>query len=419
MIKITKIDKDLSIYKKNKVIIWNATNLGIAMLNYLKEFNIEVYAFCDSNYNLWDTLVESVPVISPFKLAALVRNNENTVVQLTLENAEEERKVLVLLHEIGATNYISRAEALGILSFIKLSELNLNYASMFENAQLWGDYVIFHYKRQQLISIVGPKKPDVLLCLPPKTGDWTVINTLSSNNISVTNLDHTATVFAKEFYESSNQPVKLITAIREPIIQNLSIAYEIISGLSIGPFVEAIYSRYLGHGYDNLEWLKKYKNALLKDGGNAQEFFDLFLEAIGVNGGEKCTAHKNRPWDIQSFIVDFQKNIVDFLAYPFDKEKGYSIVKEGNIEVFVYQLEKLDDLIPELSNWVGVNFANLINSNISENKWIGASYKKAKSEIKISKNYFEKCFSEPYVKHCYSERDIQKFKDKWYKHITY
>ncbi len=417
MIKITQLDENLSIYKKNKVIIWSATNFGPLMLKYLKEFNIEVYAFCDNNPKLWNTFINSVPVISPIKLANLINNNENIVVQLALEKAYNEKPVIASLHEIGVTNYISKAEALGILGFLKLSKLHLNHPAIFEDAEWWGDSAIFLNKKQQLIDISGLIKPTINLCLPPKTGDWTIINTLKANNVQLSNLDHTATVFPKEIYVSNNIPVKMITAVREPIIQNLSIAYEIISGLSSSSLSPAIYSRYLGHGYDNLEWLKKYSNALLEDGGNAQEFFDLFLVSTGINGGDKCTAHKNRPWDIQSFIVDFQNNIVDYLAYPFNKEKGYSIVKQGSIEVFVYQLEKLDYLIPELSNWVGANFTNLLNSNISENKWVGNSYKKAKSEIKITRKYFDDCFNQPYVQHCYSEQDIQKFKDKWSKHI--
>lgn len=106
------------------------------------------------------------------------------------------------------------------------------------------------------------------------------------------------------------------------------------------------------------------------------------------------------------------------MSYPFDKEKGYTIIKEGNIEVFVYQLEKLNDVFLELSDWVGVPFEKMVNANKAEDKWVGESYKQACKEIEITQEYFDRCYNEPYVKHFYSDEDIEKFKERWRSHIV-
>ncbi len=108
---------------------------------------------------------------------------------------------------------------------------------------------------------------------------------------------------------------------------------------------------------------------------------------------------------------------MDITKYPFDQDKGFTVIKKDNVEVFVYQLEKLNDLIPELSSWLNVPFDKFINGNMATEKWSGDSYKRAQKEIEITQEYFDKCFDESYVKHCYSKADIEKFKARWRPHI--
>ncbi len=62
-------------------------------------------------------------------------------------------------------------------------------------------------------------------------------------------------------------------------------------------------------------------------------------------------------------------------------------------------------------------FESLLNDNVGEDKWYGDSYKQAKKELIISQEYFDAAFNEPYVKHFYSEADIEKFKAQWRPHI--
>ncbi len=77
--------------------------------------------------------------------------------------------------------------------------------------------------------------------------------------------------------------------------------------------------------------------------------------------------------------------------------------------MFVYQLEKLNQFVNELSQWIGVPIDQLINGNVATDKWVSLSYKQAVEEIQISEEYFERCYREPFVSHFYSESDIQKF----------
>ncbi|MFI3169219.1 MAG: putative capsular polysaccharide synthesis family protein [Faecalibacterium sp.] len=140
--------------------------------------------------------------------------------------------------------------------------------------------------------------------------------------------------------------------------------------------------------------------------------FDVFVKRYVYT--EKHTVFSRLA---QDFFVEFEKAVLDITKYLFDQDKGYAIIKEGNIEVFVYQLEKLNDLVPELSAWIGVPFEHLEKGNQASDKWFAESYRQAQQEIEFSQEYFDKCYNEPYVKYCYNEADIERFKARWRPHI--
>lgn len=126
---------------------------------------------------------------------------------------------------------------------------------------------------------------------------------------------------------------------------------------------------------------------------------------------------------MEKFIPKFNEEFLDLMKYEFDKEQGYSIIKDDNIEVFVYTLEKMNDIAKPLSDWVceGTNntpFDSWERANLAEDKWIAETYKQAQKELKFSREYFEKCYNDPYVKHFYSNEDIEKFKQKWQQNIV-
>lgn len=119
---------------------------------------------------------------------------------------------------------------------------------------------------------------------------------------------------------------------------------------------------------------------------------------------------------MNSFFDAFNQNIFNLYEHSFDKEKGYSIMKKGNVEVFVYQLEKLNTIAKEMSDWIDQTpFENWTIKNDASSKWISEYYKQVKKEVKIPNRLFDICYDAPWVKHFYSESDIEKFKYSWRK----
>lgn len=55
--------------------------------------------------------------------------------------------------------------------------------------------------------------------------------------------------------------------------------------------------------------------------------------------------------------------------------------------------------------------------NVGDDKWYSQLYKETKETIKFSQEYFDWSFNSSYLRHFYSDEDIEKFKMKWRGHV--
>ncbi len=108
---------------------------------------------------------------------------------------------------------------------------------------------------------------------------------------------------------------------------------------------------------------------------------------------------------------------MNIYEYSFDKEKGYSIYHEGNLNIMVYQLEKMSFLEKEIGDFLQLKEFKLIKANDSDNKWYMNTYEKAKKELRLTKKYFDRCYNSKYMKHFYSDDDIKEFQEMWQRNL--
>lgn len=96
------------------------------------------------------------------------------------------------------------------------------------------------------------------------------------------------------------------------------------------------------------------------------------------------------------------------------RRRGYSILKQNGVEIFIYQLEKFDSIQKELNSFVGIDQnIKFEKANVAAKKYYYSLYEETKQTICFSKKYFEDAFDNAYIKHFYSESDIEKFRKKW------
>ena len=110
---------------------------------------------------------------------------------------------------------------------------------------------------------------------------------------------------------------------------------------------------------------------------------------------------------------------VDIYEYPFDKEKGYSIIEHDNVQILIYKCEKLYQLEKVLAEFLKIPDFRLEKSNQGEEKIYAYVYKKFKEEVKLNLQYFDYYYTNNLkLKHFYTDFEIEYFKEKWKKKVV-
>lgn len=404
MIRFSKIDENYSIFTKNKVIMTGTGEKSITLLRLFTYFQIEVFAFYSPEKE--EDIFHGIPVLSTEEL-----RKQPDYQQFSYQMGESSPEINQFLQDIKDITLILFDETLNILSAAKRLKLMAEKPDFYYDEDLSQDNEIkkvmrYEEARRQIIS--SSDGSILLVCLPAKTGDYTLVNTFEKHHILYTNLWLNSQLFQDYNLQKIASKVKIITAVREPIGQMISAFYECLS-LSYHYYNDTFFKAI----FDNQE-------TLLQSGGDIQLFFDRWLEHIDYPWGQSHNTAVKLPmylrtyYPIVSFVPLFQKHLFSYCNQPFDQEKGYTIVKQGNVEVFVYQLEKMDQIVTEMSEFIAQTpFDTFVKGNVAEDKWIANAYQQGKGELKIPESLIRLCYQEEFVNHCYAPQELQKWKEKW------
>ena len=90
-------------------------------------------------------------------------------------------------------------------------------------------------------------------------------------------------------------------------------------------------------------------------------------------------------------------------------------MKEGNIEIFLYQLERLNVVYEKLFEFLGIAGSRLVTGNSAEDKWYNRYYREAKKNISLPADYIDWSYECEFTKHFYSGRQIEEYMAAWKK----
>ncbi|MFI3202514.1 MAG: hypothetical protein R3Y54_13525, partial [Eubacteriales bacterium] len=224
MIRISQIDSELSVYRDKKIVLWDSSEYAVTMVTLLQFHNIAITAFCDERKEKWGSSFLEIPIISPDELKKSMANDANILVQST-DRLGDIVALKCKFQQMSITNFIFANEAVMILKFRAIEKLaaqdkrrlvdldiSVNHSGIILNKQ-------FEMK-QALFDCLG--RGLVLFCLPPKTGDYTLNHTFTKNQIPYYQTAHCPRIFDREFIRILPNVVKIVTAVRDPIAQNIS-----------------------------------------------------------------------------------------------------------------------------------------------------------------------------------------------------
>jgi hypothetical protein len=105
---------------------------------------------------------------------------------------------------------------------------------------------------------------------------------------------------------------------------------------------------------------------------------------------------------------------IDVYAEDFDPAIGYKIYEGEKAEVLLAKTEKLNDCAREaFAEFLGLEELSLTNANVGEDREYAKLYRAFKRECVLPQVYLDKIYTTKYVRHFYSEREIDQFRARW------
>jgi hypothetical protein len=411
-----KLVENISILYESRVILYGAGWNGYETYRLLNNVNISVAYFCDSNYEKQGDTVCKTKILSPEELKILDKNEKITIIVTPLSHAQVEQiindlKALELRTDDIFTTQLLKIALLKNAKYLKVDE---TVRDMYIQKEKLGKFLCFNFWRIYFYDYLMRYPFDdiwkILIHQPGKVGSKTIHSSLSAIKISnyqthYLNIDNFAEPEIREYFVAllmkfkKLQPLKIITLVREPLSRNYSAFFQLIGYEFLKFFMQPRKSL----ADLCVEWMEKY--------------YDYHYLITGYNENQY---KDNRLGYFNWFEKELKAGFgVDLLAYPFDREKGYSIIKQGNIEVLVMKMEKLSSLESVIGEFVGAPNFKLINSNEASDKVTYDLYKKTREIIKIPRRLVSRYYdNNPYMDHFYTEEEKTTFLKKWENNIT-
>lgn len=368
----------------------------------------KVYA-ADGNKLLWGSFFGGINVLSWAELVQLDKEEEIVIVIASMDYVKEIENDLEKLQL--RTKQIYTQYCLKLALFYNRNRLPLCKDNKREIEALW-EFERKHCEQDFLASIISSAcyalenqmfGNPVHVFNAGKVGSKTVVRSCQEHKIIASHAHSIIPYWLadeekeeiRKIYKNQEK-IKIISLVREPISRDISFFFENIwidSYCSMGESIEEAFDI----------WMKE---CLYKINNNSSKFPIWYMDM-------------NKP--LFKWFDDEIKDLfnIDVFEYPFDVEKGYSIIKKDGVELLLIKLEKLNELSEVVGKFLEKDSFEIYTENDSENKPYVNLYKKFREQLELPKDYFEYYYGEySKLKHFYSENEIKMFEEKWRKKVN-
>ncbi len=399
--------KDINILKNFKLVIWGGYPKGAQIKRTLEREGIAVECFCDSDIKKWNRPYEGLRIYSPYRLNGWMQNDADWLIVSCLSR---EKELVQILNEFNMEN-INLVSYWGIsTAFIangKILEVedHLPIYDEFWRYECSHEMTVYHIRMLQNYRLAPQEAVKILT--PGKTASNTILETFNQMGIPCIHI-HTLrypeyillgelkNVWTDVFRLKRGEKTKIITSVREPLSRDFSAFWQPFSGEIDKGFVCPIFN------------------------GDFQKMYYDFIEII-----MRGTVYAHNLLGITSPVIwqdEFEwfnyeiKDVfgIDVYEYPFNKEEGYQVIETDDVQIFLFRVENLDNILPALGRFVGRTIPSFVSSNIAETKRYGLAYKEFQKQIRLPEKYVEHYYKgNPYMDHFYSKEEQKKFLERW------
>ncbi len=412
-----KLIRDIQILYNKDVYFWGAGKIGMESAALIEGCNINVVGFCDNNEQLEGSYIKKYKVFSPKEIKAKIIQNDNIVIVITSNYLEQIHQQLVQMGMDSENIFSKFALYYSLLRNIDCVLIPDNYRDSYKRK--YGRWKIINHKRADYRfsfkyyaynwEKIIQDNP-IVIYQPGKVASTTLFQSIKSCGMEV--IQTHALAYREEFMDkdmkdlysefrnscSQKHNIKIISGVREPIKRDISYLFEHINL----PFVE------LYDTFDN-DLLQDLQDCLGKFfTAKVDRFQDmsptLIHHMIRVNGGIF-------QWFERELRQVYQINILD---YPFDKEKGYAIIKKENVELLIYKMEKLDNLETVIGDFIGIDNFRIRNTNLASDRDYRYAYKQVLDTVQLPESYINLYYMDNvYMDHFYTKKEKDNFLRQW------
>ena len=174
------------------------------------------------------------------------------------------------------------------------------------------------------------------------------------------------------------RPIKIITLMRDPIATRISAFFHNLN--------------------EQLEDPTDIKGLSLDD------LFERYREEYG-------SLRYYSDW----YEIEFSEALgIDIFEYPFDRNKGYGIIKNENIDILLLTLESPQSVREmAICGFLDMQDVELDTVNVASTKIYGEKYKKFKKQINISAKVLDANYESRTVRHFYKQDKIAQLRKQW------
>ncbi len=387
MIKDLDILYDIAPLFENKLIVWLVADDESSLLKDMIEMGAgkRGIVVCDLDPHRWGKKIGDLEIKSPYMLREYLKDVDlkNTAACILSRNNAAQEEILQEIKYIGlgeAGIYTNFGIRCGIYYGLKSSYMNeaFRQKKIMQNNMKINQIQMTKYSHMGYLKYFAfaPLHNDEIIMVYQcgKVGSSSVYASIRHYRRNVMHFHYLEAVVNESIGDIGkvieSKSGKIISLVREPIARAISDMWHSIE--------------YLGaHG--NTPDMRELENSYFKEG------FENF----------------QAEW----FDKEFKKHLgINVLDYPFNKEKGYQVIKSQNIELLILKMECLNDLASVIGEFLGIEDFHFYNTNIAEDKSYRFAYKEYKNRFSITDRRIENIFREnQFVRHFYTEAECEKF----------
>lgn len=403
MINDIRIVENYTMILESKIVVYGAGASGKKLIDFMHFLGCRVVNVCDSDEKKRGKKIYGIDICHVSDLAEIV--DDNTIIVVASVYYDEIIKNVV---DYVPADVVFTKFSFMLSAYLNYKKMNLAFPQLVEEyMEIWkkqelnnAQNVLKSYSVRKYMDL---SENAVLIYQPGKTGSMTLYKSLEAMDVRTCHCHFLHEYSSDKEYLAWCEKVrknycgKIIVPVREPISRDISAYFQYLStrlGAVIETYgVDDIYNGFIKMYYEPLKIKTDYDDRYLckwinyaKDGYQFDFFHTELEKYFGINVFE----------------------------YPFDTEKGYSVIKQGKLELMLVQAERMNELEDQIGAFLEIDQFQLKSVNVGDKKEYAYLYRNFKEKMKLPKGYIDFYYKDNQaLKHFYSESQREVFYKKW------